>query len=63
MKFRVSSNSFIKHSLYENAMINKQNTLMSDSISAHLNSLLIFESLSIQQMIRKALVIKHINIK
>ena len=63
MKFRVSSNSFTEHSFYEDAMIDEQNILMSDSISAHLNSSLTSESLSIQQMIRKALVMKHINIK
>ena len=53
----------MKHSLYEDMMTDRQNILMSDSISAHLNSLLTFESLSIQQMIREALVMKYINIK
>ena len=63
MKFRVSLNSFTEHSLYEDTMIDRQNILMSSSISAHSNSSLTSESLSIQQMIREALTMKHINMK
>ena len=63
MKFKVSSNSFTEHSFYKDTMTDRQNILMSDSISAHLNSSLTSESLSIQQMIRKALVMKCINMK
>ena len=63
MKFRVSSNNFTEHSLYKDAMIDEQNILMSDSISAHSNSSLTLKSLFIQQMIREAFVMKCINMK
>ena len=63
MKFKLLLNSFTKHSFYENAMTDRQNISISDSISAYSNSLLIFESLFIQQMIREALTMKCINMK
>ena len=63
MKFKISLNSFMKHSFYKDAMTDKQNILISDSIFIYLNSLLTLKSLFIQQMIKKAFVIKHINIK
>ena len=63
MKFRVSLNNFIKCSLYEDVMTDEQNTLISNSIFVYLNLLLTLKSLFIQQMIKKALVIKHINMK
>ena len=63
MKFKVSLNSFMKHSLYKDTMTDKQNISMSSSISAHSNSSLIFEFLFIQQMIREAFMMKCINMK
>ena len=63
MKFKVSLNSFIEHSFYKDTMTDEQNILMSDNISAYLNSSLISKSLSIQQMIREAFMMKYINMK
>ena len=63
IKFRVSSNSFMKHSFYKNVMTDRQNTLISSSIFIHLNSSLTLKSLFIQQMIKKALTMKCINMK
>ena len=63
MKFKISLNSFTEHSLYKDAMTDEQNISMSNSIFAHSNSLLTFKSFFIQQMIREALTMKHINMK